>query len=276
MVKDPASFAALKAFLDTKADQYNQPNFIPNDPVSIPHRFSRKQDIELMGFWAAVLAWGQRPVILKKANELITLMDGAPYDFVRNHQESDLQRFLSFKHRTFNSTDALYFLHFFRHYYQQHDTLEDAFLPPANSGDDSRNRVERGLIAFHDRFCSLTDYFPERTRKHIATPARNSSCKRLLMFLRWMVRQDTNGVDFGIWQRIRPDQLIMPIDVHVNRVSRHLKLLPDPKPLSQHAVSPAPTWKTALELTEVLRQFDPIDPVRYDFALFGLGVEGEL
>lgn len=236
-----------------------------------------------MGFWAAVLAWGQRPVILKKANELVELMDGAPYDFVRHHQESDLQRFLHFKHRTFNATDALYFLYFFRQYYEQNDSLEDAFLsdseltklkPGATDESFSApgfNPVEQGLIAFHDRFCGLTDFFPERTRKHIATPARNSSCKRLLMFLRWMVRRDNRnavggGVDFGLWTRLQPSQLVMPIDVHVNRVARSLGLL----------TRPQTDWKAALELTQALRVFDPADPVRYDFALFGLGVEGEL
>lgn len=265
---------SVKDFLDQKADQYNRPSFIEYDPISIPHRFSRKQDIELMGFWSAVLAWGQRPVILKKANELVDLMDGAPYDFIRNHTESDLQRFLAFKHRTFNATDALYFLHFFRQYYLKNDSLEDAFLPinldHSNFEKTPSAIVEAGLIAFHDRFCSLTDFFPPRTRKHIATPARNSSCKRLLMFLRWMVRRDDRGVDFGLWTRLRPNQLVMPIDVHVNRVARQLGLL------TRRNTTSSPDWKAALELTEALRQFDPADPVRYDFALFGLGVEGEM
>ncbi len=258
--------SSLKDFLDAKADQYNRPSFIERDPISIPHRFSQKQDIEIMGFWAAVLAWGQRPVILRKATELVELMDGTPYDFIRHHEESDLKRFLSFKHRTFNATDALYFLHFFRQYYQENDSLEDAFLPDTGLNFSETISVEASLITFHDRFCSLTDFFPERTRKHIATPARNSSCKRLLMFLRWMVRNDNRGVDFGLWKRLHPNQLVIPIDVHVNRVARHLKLLSRPQT----------DWKAALELTETLRQFDPGDPVRYDFALFGLGVEGEM
>ncbi|WP_420151156.1 TIGR02757 family protein [Spirosoma sp.] len=266
--------ASLKDFLDAKADQYNRPSFIERDPISIPHRFTQKQDIEIMGFWAAVLAWGQRPVILRKATELVELMDGVPYDFIRNHTESDIKRFLHFKHRTFNATDALYFLHFFRQYYQKNDSLEDAFLNnPADFPQiETKNSpapfstVEQALIVFHDRFCGLTDFFPERTRKHIATPARNSSCKRLLMFLRWMVRQDDRGVDFGIWTRLRPAQLVMPIDVHVNRVARQLNLLSRPQT----------DWKAALELTAALRVFDPADPVRYDFALFGLGVEGEM
>ena len=256
------NYSSIKNFLDAKADLYNRPSFIERDPISIPHRFNRKQDIEIMGFWSAVLAWGQRPVILKKAAELVEHMDGAPYDFVRNHQESDLKRFLAFKHRTFNATDALYFLHFFQQYYQENDSLEDAFL---GSALPEQPTVEQALITFHDRFC-CDPFFPDRTRKHIATPARNSSCKRLLMFLRWMVRQDDCGVDFGIWTRLHPSQLVMPIDVHVNRVARQLRLL----------TRPQTDWKAALELTETLRQFDPADPVRYDFALFGLGVEGEL
>ena len=284
---------SLREFLNAKADRYNRPSFIERDPVSIPHRFSLRQDIEIMGFWAAVLAWGQRPVIIKKANELIDLMDGAPYDFIRHHQDSDLKRFLAFKHRTFNATDALYFLYFFRQYFQQHDSLEDAFLVPVFTGSkpgasyerteegqkpkpgpirqslapavDPVSTVEANLIAFHDCFCCDPD-FPARTRKHIATPARNSSCKRLLMFLRWMVRHDDNGVDFGLWTRISPAQLVIPIDVHVNRVTRSLGLL----------TRPQTDWKAALELTEALRQFDAADPVRYDFALFGLGVEGEM
>ncbi len=268
---------SLKDFLDEKADFYNRPSFIARDPIAIPHRFSRKQDIEIMGFWAAVLAWGQRPVILKKATELVEHMDGTPYDFVRNHQESDLKRFLAFKHRTFNATDALYFLHFFRQYYQENESLEDAFLalpapspigPPVMvvpTTPDGTETVQQALIYFHDRFC-CDPFFPDRTRKHIATPVRNSSCKRLLMFLRWMVRQDTNGVDFGLWTRLSPRQLVIPIDVHVNRVARRLDLL----------TRPQTDWKAALALTETLRQLDPADPVRYDFALFGLGVEGAL
>ncbi|KAB7727860.1 TIGR02757 family protein [Rudanella paleaurantiibacter] len=254
--------------LNVKADQYNRPSFIAKDPVSIPHRFRLQQDIEIMGFWAAILAWGQRPVILKKAAQLIDLMDGAPYDFVRNYDERDLARFAAFKHRTFNFTDTAYFLSFFQTYYQQHESLEDAFLPPGGATDDTT--VRRHLEHFHDRFCSLPHFSP-RTRKHIATPARNSSCKRLLMFLRWMVRRDHNGVDFGIWTRIRPDQLVIPIDVHVDRVAHLLGLLPQ-----RGTGTASPDWNTAVALTETLRQLDPADPVRYDFALFGLGVEGEM
>ena len=250
----------LKDFLDRKVVQYNRPEFIQADPISIPHRFTRRQDIEIMGFWAAVLAWGQRKTIISKSLELVSLMDGAPYDFVRHHSEHELKRFLSFRHRTFNAMDALYFLAFFRHYYSEHDSLEDAFLVP-----DSAAHVGAGLVRFHELFFSLEDY-PERTRKHVATPARNSACKRMNMFLRWMVRRDACGVDFGIWRRINPSQLICPCDVHVDRVARKLGLI-------QRRQT---DWMMALELTAALRQLDPEDPVKYDFALFGLGVEREI
>jgi uncharacterized protein (TIGR02757 family) len=246
--------------LNEKYLQYNQPDFIPYDPVSIPHLFSRPQDIEIMGFWAAILAWGQRKTIISKCHELVTLMDGTPYDFILNHQESDLKAFLSFKHRTFNATDTLYFLHFFQQYYRSHSTLEDAFLAGMQPTDVT---IERGLMGFQEYFCSL-EYFPDRTRKHVATPARKSSCKRLNMFLRWMVRQDDRGVDFGLWKRISPRQLVCPCDVHVDRVARHLGLIS----------RPTTDWLTAMELTAALRQLDPHDPVKYDFSLFGLGIEG--
>ncbi|GAA4397158.1 TIGR02757 family protein [Nibrella viscosa] len=254
--------SSLKSLLDEKVEQYNRPGFIAHDPISIPHRFTQKQDIEIMGLWAAILAWGQRPVIIRKANELIDLMDGAPYDFIRHHEDNDLKRFLSFKHRTFNATDTLYFLHFFREYYQTQNSLEEAFVPPDFSPAET---TRRSLETFHDRFC-CGNYFPPRTRKHIATPARNSSCKRLNMFLRWMVRRDDRGVDFGLWQRIQPSQLVMPIDVHVGRVARKLGLL----------TRDQTDWTAAVALTDTLKQFDPTDPVKYDFALFGLGVEGEM
>jgi len=251
---------SLVEFLQCKYEQYNCPDFIPHDPISIPHRFSKKQDIEIMGFWAAMLAWGQRKTIINKSLELAALMDNAPHDFIYNHQESDLKRFLTFKHRTFNATDTLYFLHFFQGFYRKNDSLENAFLV---QNQETQPTTEQSLIAFHDRFCSL-EYFPPRTRKHIATPARKSPCKRLSMFLRWMVRQDDRGVDFGIWQKISPAQLVMPCDVHVDRVARHLGLI-------QRRQT---DWQTALELTAALRELDAEDPVKYDFALFGLGIEG--
>ncbi len=251
--------ANLKAFLDEAVEKYNQPDFVENDPICIPHSFTKQQDIEIMGFWAAVLAWGNRTTIIKKCKELIQLMDGAPHDFVLHHQENDLKALLSFKHRTFNATDTLYFIHFFKDFYQKQTSLEEAFAEGFSSDE---LHIEKALINFHNRFFSLKEY-PERTRKHVATPARKSACKRINMFLRWMVRDDEKGVDFGIWKKIKPSQLICPCDVHVERVARKLNLL-ERKQMD---------WKTALELTEHLRKLDPQDPVKYDFALFGLGVD---
>src|ERR1044071_6103631 len=194
----------LKSFLDKKVDQYNQPFFIEDDPVSIPHLFSKKQDIEIAGFFAAVFAWGQRPTIIKKSKQLIQLMDDAPYEFIKSHYEKDLKRLLHFKHRTFNTTDLLYFILFLKHHYSNSSTLETAFSKWMKKNDGT---IENALKGFHDYFFSLPDA-PVRTKKHIATPARNSSCKKLNMFLRWMVRIDNGGVDFGIWKKIRPSQLV--------------------------------------------------------------------
>jgi len=250
----------LKAFLDSKVDQYNRSDFIKNDPVSIPHLFTQKQDIEIMGFWAATLAWGQRVTIINKCKELISLMDGAPYDFIINHEEPDLKKLLNFKHRTFNDIDTLYFIAFFRYHYERYESLESAFVPPAPLKGE--NIVELALNHFRTYFFSLPDY-PHRTQKHVSSPSQKSTCKRLNMFLRWMVRKDDNGVDFGIWNKLKPADLIMPCDLHVDRVARKLKLI----------TRKQTDWQTAVELTERLREFDPADPVKYDFALFGLGIE---
>ncbi len=246
----------LQLFLDSKVSQYNQPNFIENDPIVIPHQFKKKQDIEIMGFFAAVLAWGQRKTIINKCWELIERMDNSPFDFIQNHQETDLEALLGFKHRTFNDTDLLYFVSFFRQHYQNSESLEDAFYTGKNS------TAETMLNHFRSYFFSLPD-FPRRTIKHVSSPQQKSTCKRLNMFLRWMVRKDENGVDFGIWQKIKPADLICPCDLHVDRVARKLKLI----------TRKQTDWQTALELTEKLREFDPKDPAKYDFALFGLGIE---
>lgn len=281
------NFSELKEFLDAKVQLYNQPSFITLDPVSIPHLFTQQQDIEIMGFWSAMLAWGQRVTIINKCKELINLMDGAPYDFIMNHQDTDLKKLLKFKHRTFNDIDTLYFIHFLKHHFSNHDSLEDAFLPlqensvfredfkdqplssAVNSNDNlcfasqlQHKNIEGNLNYFRSYFFSLED-FPHRTKKHVSSPLQKSTCKRLNMFLRWMVRKDNCGVDFGIWKSIKPSQLICPCDLHVDRVGRALGLINRKQT----------DWQTALELTENLRQFDPQDPVKYDFALFGLGIE---
>ncbi len=244
--------------LNVAADNFNQRSFIESDPVSVPHRFSRLQDREIMGFWAATLAWGQRKTIINSALRLSELMDHAPFDFILNHEESDRARFSEFKHRTFQYTDTLWFLHWLQDYYRREETLETAFFRHLTPGDDT---VEKALAGFHDSFFDHPDA-PERTRKHVATPVRGSTCKRLNMFLRWMVRKDDRGVDFGVWKRIRPAQLLIPLDVHVDRVARQLGLLKRQQT----------DWQAVLELTGNLRMFDREDPVRYDFALFGMGI----
>jgi uncharacterized protein (TIGR02757 family) len=250
--------AAIKALLDDRVSKYNQANFIPNDPVSIPHRFTKKQDIEISGFFASILAWGQRKTIINNCIKLMNLMDNAPHDFILHHKEQDLTRFLGFKHRTFNDTDLLYFLHFFNWYYSQHESLETAFTGQYN---EIKSQKER-LMYFHDLVFSLEDA-PHRSKKHISTPVRKSACKRINMYLRWMVRKDNHGVDFGIWNTMKPADLVCPCDVHVERVARRLGLI----------TRKGMDWQTAEELTNHLRTFDPTDPVKYDYALFGLGVE---
>jgi uncharacterized protein (TIGR02757 family) len=253
----------LRKFLDRKVAEYNRPAFIVNDPISIPHQFTQKQDIEIAGFFAAIFSWGNRTTIIRKSQELMQLMDHSPYQFILQHEQEDLKRFLDFKHRTFNATDLLYFIAFFRHHYSLYPSLEDAFLLPGASGSDSgdSHRAEESLSFFHHYFFSLEDA-PARTRKHIASPEKNSGCKRINMFLRWMARKDDKGVDFGIWNRIPASRLICPVDVHVARVAKHFGLL----------TRPQPDWQAALELTAQLRILDAQDPVKYDFALFGLGV----
>lgn len=248
----------LKAFLDDAVRRFNTPGFIAGDPISVPRRFTALQDREIMGFWAATIAWGQRTTIIQNAERLAALMDQAPHDFLLNHVETDRKRFLEFKHRTFQATDTLWFLEFLQQFYRKNASLETAFSRHLQAADAT---VENALIGFHRDFFAHPDA-PERTRKHVATPERGSTCKRLNMFLRWMVRQDDSGVDFGHWRSIRPAQLLIPLDVHVERVARRLGLL----------TRPQTDWKAVLELTENLRALDPEDPVKYDFALFGLGV----
>ncbi|ALL05256.1 hypothetical protein AQ505_06960 [Pedobacter sp. PACM 27299] len=285
-------FLELKDFLDYKVEQYNKPNFITNDPICIPHRFSKKQDVEIAAFFAAILAWGQRKTIINKCTELFERMDNAPYDFMLQHSDNDLKGLLGFKHRTFNDTDLLYFVSFFKFHYEQSDSLETAFLAPlkptlrqeyleeipvAAAGKTSKKyassacmledlnrtpQTEQALNYFRSYFFSLPD-FPRRTIKHVSSPLQKSTCKRLNMFLRWMVRKDNKGVDFGLWNTVQPAGLICPCDVHVDRVARKLGMI------SRKQTD----WQTAVELTKKLAEFDPADPVKYDFALFGLGVE---
>ncbi len=244
----------LVNFLNGKVEEYNQPAFIKDDPICIPHLFTKKQDIEIAAFFAATFAWGNRTTIINKSKELMQLMDMQPYEFVLHHSDEDLKKLLQFKHRTFNPTDLLYFIDFFKFHYSTNKSLETAFT---KWGDE----VEQMLIGFHHYFFSL-EHVPNRTKKHVATPYKNSNCKRLNMYLRWMVRKDKRGVDFGIWKNISPAQLICPVDVHVARVAKRFGLI------QRNQMD----WNTAIELTNYLRTLDAQDPAKYDFVLFALGV----
>lgn len=250
-------FEEMKNLLELKADQYNKPHFIDDDPIFVPHIFSRKEDIEIAGFLAATIAWGQRKTIVANARKLMLLMENAPHDFIMNFKQSDLKPFGKFVHRTFNATDCEYFLWSLKNIYQNHQGIEGVFSAGISTRDAD---VFHAIMHFRDIFFELNP--PFRSTKHIANPQRNASAKRLNMFLRWMVRKDTNGVDFGIWSKISPAQLVCPLDVHSGTVARRLGLL------SIKAAS----WKAATELTENLRQFDANDPVKFDFALFGMGI----
>jgi uncharacterized protein (TIGR02757 family) len=253
--------SSVKKLLDQKVLEFNQTTFIEKDPVRIPHRFQKLQDIEISGFFAALFAWGNRTSIINSCMRLLEGMDHAPHDFIKNHTDADLKPLIHFVHRTFNATDLYWLIHFLKMHYEHHESLETAFsqfLMPKSSD------ISEALIGFHNYAFSLPDA-PDRTRKHIGTPLKNSACKRLNMFLRWMVRDDSKvmnePVDFGIWKQIKPSMLICPLDVHVGNVARRLNILERPQN----------DWKAALELTTQLRKFDKNDPVKYDFALFGLG-----
>jgi uncharacterized protein (TIGR02757 family) len=251
---------AIKQLLDQKVKQYNHIDFIEKDPISIPHLFTKQQDIELAAFFAAIFAWGNRITIIQKSKELLERMDNAPFEFCTQHQAKDLKKLVGFAHRTFNDTDLLYCVAFFKQHYFTQKSLETAFFKDQKTGK-SLKTVEAGLINFKNYFFSL-EGAPYRTKKHIASPENGSTCKRLNMLLRWMVRKDHHGVDFGLWKAISPADLIIPIDVHVARVSRTFGLISRPQI----------DWLTALELTEYCRTLDARDPVKYDFALFSLGV----
>ncbi len=245
----------LFELLEAKYKQYNQPEFIETDPIKIPHHFSIKQDIEIAGFLAATLAWGQRKTILKNATQLMEWMDHSPHDFILNFEYSDLKTFEDFKHRTFNGIDCIYFLKSLQHIYRKSLSLEDAFFP-----NSSNINVAENISDFKKLFFSLSHH--QRTEKHLANPQKGSAAKRINMFLRWMVRKDEHGVDFGIWQKTKPSELYCPLDVHSGNVARKLGLLNR----TQN------DWRAVEELTAQLQKFDKDDPVKYDYALFGLGV----
>lgn len=243
----------LKRWLDQKVKYYNRPFFILNDPISIPHQFTHKQDIEIAGLFAAVFAWGNRTTIINKSNELMRLMGMQPHAFCLSHNDKQLKKLLHFKHRTFQSEDLFYFLQFLHHHYKKYDSLEVAFFP------NKKMTTEEGLNHFREYFFSFEHL--KRTEKHISSPTQKSACKRLNMYLRWLVRKDHCGVDFGIWKNISQAQLVCPIDLHVSNIARQLGLLKRKQD----------DWLAAIELTENLKRFDKKDPVKYDFALFGTG-----
>lgn len=245
----------LKDFLEFKTAQYNTPDFIAEDPVSIPHLFTKKEDVEISGFLAATIAWGNRKSILKNANELMSLLDHAPHDFIVNHSEKDLERFNGFVHRTFNAHDLLYFLSALRNIYLCHGGLHAIFTK-----HQDKENYQKAIHELKRIFFELPH--SARTEKHVSDPLKNSAAKRINMFLRWMVRQDTQGVDFGIWKNLSPSKLSCPLDVHSGNIARKLGLL-------QRKANDA---KAVKELDLQLRLLDPVDPVKYDFALFGLGV----
>lgn len=245
----------IKDLLDDKYEQFNQQGFIETDPISIPHKFSRKEDIEIAAFLVATIAWGQRVSIIRNGHRLMELMDDAPHDFILNHSKADLKKFSSFVHRTFNGTDCIYFLTSLKNIYQKHGGLEAVF----SSGQEQAPSVKEAIFQFRETFLELKH--DSRTDKHVSNPMAKSSAKRLCMYLRWMVRNDKKGVDFGIWKGLRSSQLCLPLDVHTGNVSRALTLLKR----TQN------DWQSVEEITGVLKGFDARDPVKYDFALFGLG-----
>lgn len=245
----------LKEFLDFKVEQYNTPEFIETDPVQIPHLFSRKEDIEISGFLTATISWGNRKSILKNANALMGLLEHSPYEFVQQHTEADLQNLEQFVHRTFNGFDLIYFIKAFQNIYTNYGGMEDIFSRHSN-----RISLQPAIHEFKKIFFELPHEV--RTEKHVSDPLKNSAAKRINMFLRWMVRDDNKGVDLGIWNSLSSAQLSCPLDVHSGNVARKLGLL---KRKQNDA-------KALAELDKNLRKLDPYDPVKYDYALFGLGV----
>ncbi len=247
------NFSELADFLNEKAEYYETLDFIESDPIQIPHQFSKKEDIEIAGFLAATIAWGQRPTIIKNATFLIEKMDMAPHDFITHFKEDDLSNFENFKHRTFNFEDLKHFFLSLQNLYQNHKGLEGAL------SQDPEN-MAINISKFKQTFFDIEHL--RRTQKHISDPLKGSAAKRLNMYLRWMVRPNSKAVDFGIWTKIKPAHLYLPLDVHTGNVSKKLGIL-------QRKQS---DWKALEEIMSTLKKLDPNDPVKYDFALFGLGV----
>jgi len=247
--------SVLKEFLDEKTSLYNRPAFIETDPIQVPKQFSQKENIEIAAFFTATISWGSRPAIIKNARQLMHLMGNRPYEFITQNSEKDLKRLDSFVHRTFNGRDCIYFIRSLKNIYQNHGGLRQVF----ESGFQLENSVKSALAHFYQVFFEIPG---ERTRKHVANVNGGASAKRLNMLLRWLVRDDNCGVDFGLWKGIPASQLMLPLDVHTGNVARKLGIL-------QRKQN---DWKAVEEITATLRKFDAEDPIKYDFALFGLGI----
>lgn len=245
----------LKDFLDEKVNLYNHPKFIESDPIQIPHLFTKKEDIEIAAFLTATIAWGNRKSIINNANQMMELLDHSPFEFITQHTASDLDKLTPFVHRTFNGNDFMQFIKSLQNIYQNHKGLEAVFAQYAE-----KESLQNSIHQFKKVFFELPHL--ERTQKHVGDPLKNSAAKRINMYLRWMVRNDNNGVDFGIWQSLSPSQLSCPLDVHSGNVARKLGLLKRKQN----------DGKALAELDKALRKLDSKDPVKYDFALFGLGV----
>jgi len=253
---DPELLSTVRQFLEEKVMMYNRSEFIRNDPILVPHQFQRQENIEIAAFLTATIAWGRRDTIIRNASGLISRMDHDPYEFIMNMKKDDLKVFNGFRHRTFNEQDCYFFIWSLRNIYKNKGGMYPVYL----AGYNENRSIMNAIRGFRDIFFGIK-HFP-RSEKHLANPFAGSAAKRLNMFLRWMVRRDTNGVDFGIWDKISPADLYLPLDVHTGNVARKLGLLNRKQN----------DWKAVEELTGVLREFDISDPVKYDFALFGLGI----
>jgi uncharacterized protein (TIGR02757 family) len=246
----------IKSLLNQKADFYNQPSFISNDPISIPHLFSKKEDIEISGFLTAILSWGRRDMIIKSGKLLMQLMNNEPFYFLLNANKNDFQKLESFYYRTFNCDDLLFLLYALKEIYKNNSGLENI----ANTAFKKSNSILGVIVKIRETLLQTPHL--RRSEKHLSNPLTGSAAKRINMFLRWMVRNDNNGVDFGIWKQIPKSALMCPLDIHSGRTARKLGLLKRKQN----------DWKAVEELTKYLRVLNPEDPVKYDFALFGMSI----
>lgn len=246
----------ILSLLNNKVLEYNRPNFIDSDPISIPHKFDKQKDIEISAYLTSIISWGRRPAILKSANRLMDIMDHEPYNFIMNAGQVELKQLQGFVYRTFNSDDLLFIIEAMKNLYSNYTSMEEL----ANKSFTKNNDIKDVIIDIRKELLK-TDHL-KRSEKHLANPESGSAAKRTNMFLRWMIRQDNNGVDFGIWKNIPQSALMIPLDVHSGNIARQLGLL----------ARKQNDWKAVEELTFKLREFDPHDPIKYDFALFGIGV----